>query len=60
MPTPRRYVYKIPDVGLDAVEALAAAVPSHVQLVGYRELAHLADAARATQVAGLQDADRTA
>ena len=45
---------------MDAVEALAAAVPSHVHLVGYRELAALADAARAAQAAGLQGADRTA
>ena len=37
------FVYKIPDVGLDRVEALAKAVPAHVQLVGYRELRQLAD-----------------
>ena len=54
------YVYKIPDVGLDEVEALAAAVPAHVQLVGYRELGQLADAKLAAQAAGLQDADRLA
>jgi hypothetical protein len=37
------FVYKIPDVGMDAVEALAQALPAHVQLVGYRELRALAD-----------------
>lgn len=40
------YLYKLPDVGLDQVEALAKALPSHVQLVGYRELAELAKARR--------------
>ena len=36
------YVYKLPDVGIDQVEVLARALPPHVQLVGYRELAELA------------------
>ena len=51
------YVYKIPDVGLDAVEALARAVPAHVQLVGYRELAQLTDSKQALQLAGLRGTD---
>lgn len=36
------YLYKLPDVGLEQVEVLAKALPEHVHLVGYRELAQLA------------------
>ena len=43
------FVYKIPDVGMERVEALAQALPPHVQLVGYRELRQLADEKYAAQ-----------
>ncbi|BDA45333.1 hypothetical protein COCOBI_07-1200 [Coccomyxa sp. Obi] len=45
------YLYKLPDVTLDQVEALAKALPQHVELVGYRELTELAKARRATLAA---------
>ncbi len=41
------YLYKLPDISMALVEELARNLPSHVQLVGYRELAELAKSRRA-------------